>query len=868
MKALVSDFKKKLAVERKFSTGETERTELKYMEKQHVKQFELNELMKQCDEKDEEIRDVRAELCKNEDQIHKMNSVIDGLQSEIGGLHCELEQKQSCITESGERLNKIMEDYGKLEEKLTETSKSLAESQSSQLLLKEKFETNQCTYTEEGVGTRDFPEDNGTLDILTMEKSEVESKIQEMFGEKTAMLQEKEMLVMEKASLTAEIGELSSELAKYKGENFDHQAKFQDIRKLYAEKMDASSAQSEELAKISKMLDDERKVNENLHLKIQEDEELILSLNSAIDNNKAEINQLKKEVKSLSKKEKVLQSQIEKLKEAEKQYEEKLENVQKELEIALEENEALKSEKEEQDKNLNGELETMSKETGKLEQKMRSLKDDLSAKNKHSKELEKEIRSLKSKLTSQTKANESRDKEIEELTGEKDKCYAELQELQAACEELRVNMEKEKNFTKDAKKEVKDMKKQFDDMLKEKEVTEKRCEHEIQELMSTMEKFHQTNGKLVEDKDKEIENLKKEISKHKDLSKSENDAAVLELQNEMEQMQSLLNTSNESVKSLQRENGDLHIRVKKFEDSIDKNNAEKENKDYKAKLRRFENDLHDKESEIQELMTKINDLKVEKREPNSSLKLKKKSNGNQSIKENVPSTPTVSTVSYEDEAVTKVSNIKMTPKVLMCTTPKYTPSSQKKQNIKRPSPTANKTATPMLAALKTPQRSILKAESGNSIVKKRRVVFASDDENGSDSSSSEMMEVEINEIQSRLKSTTPKKTPLLLKPSPRVKTPDRTLESESDDDSDDNYPRNPKQLALNRVPRASAATNQTASSEKSQNIRKAPSKPQGKFFLTSPKERLKNQKKNSKLAKLKRTEDSWFEMDSIFGFED
>lgn len=64
-------------------------------------------------------------------------------------------------------------------------------------------------------------------------------------------------------------------------------------------------------------------------------------------------------------------------------------------------------------------------------------------------------------------------------------------------------------------------------------------------------------------------------------------------------------------------------------------------------------------------MTKISDLKVEKREPNSSLKLKKKSNGNQSIKENVPSTPTVSTVSYEDEAVTKVSNIKMTPKVLM-----------------------------------------------------------------------------------------------------------------------------------------------------------------------------------------------------------
>lgn len=38
-------------------------------------------------------------------------------------------------------------------------------------------------------------------------------------------------------------------------------------------------------------------MNENLHLKIKEDEELILSLNSAIDNNKAEIDQLNKEVK-------------------------------------------------------------------------------------------------------------------------------------------------------------------------------------------------------------------------------------------------------------------------------------------------------------------------------------------------------------------------------------------------------------------------------------------------------------------------------------------------------------------------------------------------------------------------------------------
>ncbi|XP_062591495.1 synaptonemal complex protein 1-like, partial [Saccostrea cucullata] len=142
--------------EERLQKCETERTELKYIEKQHVKQFEelsekftslditskkekedltekltaelkkgeelqkelknhkeemkttLNDLEKLCDEKDLEIRDVRAELCKNEDEIHKMNSVIDELQSEIGNLQSDLQQKQTCLTESEEKLKKIM----------------------------------------------------------------------------------------------------------------------------------------------------------------------------------------------------------------------------------------------------------------------------------------------------------------------------------------------------------------------------------------------------------------------------------------------------------------------------------------------------------------------------------------------------------------------------------------------------------------------------------------------------------------------------------------------------------------------------------------------------------------------------------------
>ena len=74
---------------------------------------------------------------------------------------------------------------------------------------------------------------------------------------------------------------------------------------------------------------------------------------------------------------------------------------------------------------------------------------------------------------------------------------------------------------------------------------------------------------------------------------------------------------------------------------------------------------------------------------------------------------------------------------------------------------------------------------------------------------------QLNEIESRIKSTTPKRTPLLLKPSPSVKTPDRTVYSDSEDENEDVCTRNPKQLHLNRVPRAPAATPQVHCSNKS-----------------------------------------------------
>ena len=64
-------------------------------------------------------------------------------------------------------------------------------------------------------------------------------------------------------------------------------------------------------------------------------------------------------------------------------------------------------------------------------------------------------------------------------------------------------------------------------------------------------------------------------------------------------------------------------------------------------------------------MTKISNLKVEKRESNTSLKLKQKGNKNQDMKENLPTTPNISSLSQRDEGLKEVNtNIsQITPNV-------------------------------------------------------------------------------------------------------------------------------------------------------------------------------------------------------------
>jgi len=51
------------------------------------------------------------------------------------------------------------------------------------------------------------------------------------------------------------------------------------------------------------------------------------------------------------------------------------------------------------------------------------------------------------------------------------------------------------------------------------------------------------------------------------------------------------------------------------------------------------------------------------------------------------------------------------------------------------------------------------------------------------------------------------------------------------------------------------------------NAKKTPTRPHGKFFTTSPKERRRKNEKKTKTKTARSTEDlSWFDSDTLFGF--
>ncbi|OWF42759.1 synaptonemal complex protein 1-like [Mizuhopecten yessoensis] len=954
-------------------TCETERTELKYQEKEHLKQFEdlsksfrqlqlnaeedhnkltnqltvelqnkqeqekewkekittaesqLKELLSSCDDKDIEIRDIRSHLCKNEDKLYDMKNACDDLQQKLQLSEGSISEHKDKLQETTCQLTKIKGHCTRLEHRIAELNETFRSHlpedefreehnmdcldidllasyvEKTLKMVSQKQDRIQILKEELARMESSVEELKSSKDMLIMEKSEFEVRISALDGEKVILLAKMKTEESKIHELEASVSSLTIDLVGSKDEIMtqemtinkldseikslatdkmaleenlmsaqqeikNYMKRYEESQKSLQTKCEAVQSLSKDLQALTDSLTEERTNHEATSSKLCKMQSQMVDTEDELTSIVADTKSLQTEIQKLNKNEKKLQDSLESANQMIERFEEKIADLTEEMENKIKENEELMGERDEQDKNMNGEIETKTKEASALEEKIKTLKESVSSKTKQIKEVEKEVRSLKSKLTSQNKLTDNKEKEIFKLDSALEEADKKKSELQEQIDSLMSEACSEKQNAEAAKKQSKDMQILSENAVKEKEETVKKCEAQIADMTSTLEKYQQENHKLVAQKDKEIKTLKAKIhtvEKAGNNSRTEIEQKLEDLHVEIEQQKRLMETSEEEKKSL-----------------------EERCKDYFNNLTGLEETISRKEEKISELADLVaSQKKVLKTSTTQTDPVKEKVAP--SPKSRKEQTPQVPQTPQHGRQGTVNGYRTSTPQAYTAATPKtttprltetaYTPVSA--QRTPKPTPkTPQGTFT-----MKTPQRSILKHDCIDSAVKKRRVVFASPKESSdsSDTDSSQLMEIEINELENRLKGKKGS-TPLLVKPSPKVRGMDI-------DDFDKEKPAYcTGTVPLNRVPRGgqvktSKKENEKMSSlqdaemkkfkdlfpnehpktplQKSCNVRKTPNKPPGKFFKNSPKDRPKKNKKT------KGTEEtSWFDLDSVFGF--
>ncbi|XP_045196675.2 interaptin-like [Mercenaria mercenaria] len=924
--------------EAKVAECEVEKTEVKYLEQEHKRQFEslsekfkelqvardednkqfsnqisvlseekeclgqelkhskqeaetkLKVLNQQLDDKNIEIRDIRAQVQKNNDKIHHLEKTIDSLTQDLETSKDQLENATKKHDDLSKQLETTRMDKEKLEQKFSDSKSNVQQLTNKCTDLQTELNSERQEHSEQIQALQseldqqkeqlnqkqiklqflqnDFDsastlleEVKSSKDILIMEKAELQNRVTELEKQNAELLSKHEENCITLNQMTETISGLQGQLVTSQQEGANLLLQLNEIRAhlsaVETEKLQLDEKirviESDMVCKKAGMTDLQRELVEkteqitNLSQKIELLEEQLQNEQYNHSQTQAEmkvcqnelgcnqkelamkmeqLKRLQKELETLNKKNEGLAETLKHKETTETELREEIAALQSELALLRENNETLLEERQQSDEALHGKLLSKEKTASDLETKNKSLKSDITTKNKHIKELEKEIRSLKSKLTSENKCVESKNLELLKLQSDMETEAASKSELESKIKEQDEHVKRVQEELKTAEKTAKESKEYAEKCLAEKDQMFSQCESQRTEMSSIMQGYRSDLDKNLTKKEKEVETLKHKLETMKTKHKKEMDDKVSKLNSQIEQLRKTISDSGYQMENLQ------------------KNFSEKE-----TKVQELEKQNMQKDEELKDLQEELGKMYIKS-----------------------TTTSVAQTSPFPDKTYQKKNASKIPTPVLPPRTPQIIPSdttSDLKTQALLKTPQTLRTPSNM----KTPQRSILKPLSGNSASKKRRVVFASKDNDGNsesgESSSFEVMDVENDKNGKQCT------TPLILKHSPKPTTPSRI----------DSVKKN-SSVPLSRTPRGPPVDlgkkkkthkaketdiNMLADDEemplliedsvkdkkeKTSSVRKTPNKSAGKFFKNSPKQR----------KEVKSSDMSWFENDDIFGF--
>ncbi|XP_067675629.1 synaptonemal complex protein 1-like [Haliotis asinina] len=935
-----------IKLEEKLQHCETERTELKYLEKDHLQQFEelsaefkkleitttescnrlvnqlqlerddrrrleealetkltdaeiqLKVLMDQCDEKDIEIRDVRTMLQRNDEKIHTLEQSNASFHQKSEQQLAEIKSKENDLVSTSEQLHSLQEEKVKNEEKLKvlvvelENLKEVknvleqavvstsAEYETKLTSLQQQIDGLNCSLLSQVENCKKYEQQlsemsslsenlKSSKDVLTLEKTELEGTvnalnrdiseyqrtIDEKMNDNACLKEDQRRLLDELHETKQQVSELQKNVECEQTEKIQKEEENKCLLDRIATCDITVQEKHEEILKIKQHcqnLENQQQAFSSEFLDLQQslmaEKEKVTNTSFLLDNTQRELRAKEQDFRSLDSEAKKLNKDYEmqqkdlrktqddcrKLNESLthiKEENEQLSQKTKELQDVID---TLRDEKSEQDKYLDKEIQSKTKQMSSLEGKHKDLKGEIITKNKQIRELEKEIKALKSKLTSQAKSTECKSREYDKLQEAMDTLKLEFDDMKSKLMTSDDDLKMAKLREEQAVKQMEDMKVKLESSLMEKKDAEERCEFQLSQMMATMEKYKQENGKIVQQKEKELELLRSKSDQFTSL-KQQNDEQCGEMKKELEE-----------------------IKINLDKEISEKNEILSQLSQQRKKTENMEKKFGQKETKISQLQDEIRTMKQSRQKKRTS------------------------------SALTQTSP--MSSPAAIVNPPATTPQVSKRDS----SPNSPQTRTPQ-SALKTPQRSILR--NVNSVSKRRKVAFVSHDDSGNHSasdsdSSTELMEVELENIDVRqMKNTIT--TPVLIRPSPKVKlspkaaTPEMKIETTQKTPLV-RIPRGPPVKPKEKREVSKCAMHeerekfrelfpdqygeligrrentqkfQMQVNKQPAHVRHTPSKNTTKFFKESPRERL-----YQKTKKGEKDDIAWFDLDSVFGF--
>ncbi|KAL8613720.1 hypothetical protein ACOMHN_029812 [Nucella lapillus] len=492
-------------LEEKLSSCETERTELKYLEKEHAQQFE---------EMTAEFRRLQMETKHDVDDLIKQGAA----QQQVCNLSSGLASTQQQLDKFKNECALLQNEKEQLATELIEERDRADSAKRQEDSVQEALNNSVAIFNQR---QRDLQKD---IDLLKAELSEEQKRLKEARAQLTESLTFNESLKSSR--------ELQTE--KYKN------------------KAEISSLETE-VESLQCHLQQEQQVASRLQVQVDEINPRYASLEKEKKHLQQELHNLKQTISTHQNElEKTLQAQSEGSKQTQHLQEniihlqtelsgarEEKDSVQARLADLERENHHLQQEQESKGQVVEKERQTSNEKCEHLEQQLKEVGADIKAKNKAIKDLEKELKSVRGKLTTQEKKQEERSREVDYLKQELSASEQVKQQSDKIIASLQAHLEQETQTSKNNAQQVEQLQREMAQALKEKTDAMMQCERQIIEMTATLEKYTGDHQKLLMQKDKTIEELHSKNTQL-DAITQEKESCTKNMREESERLQQLI----------------------------------------------------------------------------------------------------------------------------------------------------------------------------------------------------------------------------------------------------------------------------------------------------------------------------------------